>query len=75
MGRDGVVKLLLEWEEVKSNRPEGYYGQTPFSWGAENGHWRVVKLLLGQKDVNPNMPDHCGQTPLLWRGPRCGMVE
>ena len=43
------------------------YGQTPLSWAAEKGHEGIVKLLLGQKYVNPNTVDTLnGRTPLSW---------
>ena len=29
-----------------------------------NGHEGVVKLLLGREDINPNLPDKRGDTPL-----------
>ena len=42
-------------------------GRTPLSWAAEKGHERIVRLLLGRKDVNPNTPDMAyGRTPLWW---------
>ena len=39
-------------------------GNTPLVWAAYNGHEGVVKLLLGQEDVDPNRPDKYDQTPL-----------
>ena len=39
-------------------------GRTPLSWAAGEGHGAVVKLLLGQKGVNPNLTDIGGRTPL-----------
>ena len=39
------MKLLLEkGADVESK--DRYYGQTPLSWAAGNGHEAVVKLLL-----------------------------
>jgi len=39
------VKLLLEKGAELETKDE-YYGRTPLSWAAENGHEAVVKLLL-----------------------------
>ena len=41
-GHDGVVKLLLEWEDVSSNRLDSH-GRGPLSWAARNGHYAVVR--------------------------------
>ena len=66
-GHEGVVKLLLERNDVNHNTPDMKYGQTPLAWAAKKGHEGVVKLLLEQKAVNPNTPDtKYGQTPLWW---------
>ena len=66
-GHEEVVKMLLERQDVNSDRVDNEYGRTPLSWAAENGHERVVKMLLQRKDVNPNRADTLdGQTLLLW---------
>jgi len=62
-GHDGVVKVLLEWDDVSPDRPNNQ-GSTPLSWAADNGHEEVVKLLLGRNDVDPNHADEHGATPL-----------
>ena len=64
-GHEGVVKLLLEREDIKPDTPDTIYGRTPIFWAARGGHERIVKLLLGRKDVNPDTPDPMyGWTPL-----------
>jgi len=62
-GHDGVVKLLLEREDVDPDMPNNQ-GSTPLSWATDNGHEGIVKLLLDRNDVDPNRPDDNGQTPL-----------
>ena len=64
-GYEGVVKMLLEREDVNLNQPDTYNGRTPLSWAANKGHEGVVKMLLKREDVNPNKADpKYGQTPL-----------
>jgi hypothetical protein len=41
-------------------------GRTPLSWAAEQGHEKVVKLLLGREDVSVDSKDCLDRTPLLW---------
>jgi len=62
-GHDGVVRLLLEQEDVDPDRPNDG-NNTPLSWAANNGHEEVVKLLLDRNDVDPNRPDENDRTPL-----------
>ena len=64
-GHGGVVKMLLEREDVNPDQADTDYGQTPLLWAAENGHEGVVKLLLERGDVNPGQADTIfGRTPL-----------
>ena len=64
-GHEGIVKLLLEREDVKPDTLDTIYGQTPILRAAGSGHEGIVKLLLGRKDVNPDTPDPIhGWTPL-----------
>jgi len=49
-------------------------GRTPLTWAAESGHERIVKLLLDQKEVNPDSKDNYGRTP-LWCAARGGHEE
>jgi len=44
-GHEGVVKLLLEREDVDPNYP-GVNDLTPLGYAAVKGHERIVKLLL-----------------------------
>ena len=63
IGHEGVIKLLLEREDVDPNRPNKY-DRTPLGCAARKGHEGVVKLLLERGDINPNRPDENDQTPL-----------
>ena len=62
-GYEGVVKILLEREEVNPDKPDSD-GRTPLSFAAEDGHEGVVKILLGRGEVNPDGPDNEGRRPL-----------
>jgi len=64
-GYEGVVKMLLEWEEVNSDRPNTS-AMTSLSYAAWNGHEGVVKILLEREEVNPDKPDWTGRTPLSY---------
>jgi len=66
-GREGVVKILLERNDINPNMADTKYGRTPLSWAAESGHSGVVRKLLERNDVNPNTADiQYGRAPLLW---------
>lgn len=63
LGMDIVLGRLLEVEsqaDVRDSRD-----RTPLSWAAENGHLKVVKLLL-KKRVDINVKDKNGTTALHW---------
>jgi len=58
-----VVAGLVEMECYGINE-EDFSGSGPLAWAARNGHEGVVKILLGQGEVNPDKPDRWGQTAL-----------
>ena len=70
------MKLLLEREEVKPDKPDKrrrdplsgkiYGSPTPLSYATSDGYERVVKLLLERKEVNPDKPDERTRTPLSY---------
>ena len=60
---EGVVKLLLERDDVDPNLP-GISDLTPLGWAAAIGHEGVVKLLLERENVDPNRPGMDNRTPL-----------
>jgi len=64
-GHEGVVKLLLEREEVNPDKPDDL-DRTPLSYAASGGYEGVVKLLLEREEVNSDKPDDGGRTPLSY---------
>jgi len=39
-------------------------GYTPLAWAARNGYEEVVKLLVGREEVNSDVANNDGRTPL-----------
>ena len=66
---EGVVKLLLEQENVDPNLQDKS-GLTPFAWAAARGCEGVAKLLLERENVDPDRPEQNGYTPLRWAAGR-----
>ena len=62
-GHEGVVRLLLEQENVDPNCPDRN-NTTPLGLAAVNGHEGVVKLLLECETVDPNRASVNDITPL-----------
>lgn len=62
-GHQGALRILFEagWDV---NFRDGH-GRTPLFVAAAAGQEAVAKMLLGWKDVNPDLPDNHGHTPLL----------
>ena len=66
-GREEMVKILLEREEVNPDHADPESGRTPLTWAAIIGHEEVVRMLLEREDVNPNHKDtQYSRTPLSW---------
>jgi len=38
--------------------------KSPLSWAVQNNHADIVRLLLSREDIQPDLPDSEGQTPL-----------
>ncbi|RPA99046.1 hypothetical protein L873DRAFT_1574323, partial [Choiromyces venosus 120613-1] len=52
-GIDTIVEILLKWKEIDPNQLNKY--SKILLWCAsDNRHKEVVKLPLGQDEVNPN---------------------
>jgi len=64
-GIDEFVTSLIEMKCYDINRTD-QVGATPLTWAAHNGHEGVVELLLGRRDVIPDMPDNKGRTPFSY---------
>ena len=75
----GIVEMaaaLIEMECYDINEGD-FWRTTPLAWAAQNGHEGVVKILLGEGEVNPDKPDDRGLTPLLYaaRNGHKGVME
>ena len=55
---------LFDQRYVNPDTRDRWYGRTPLSWAARNGHEGIVKLMLGRKDVDPDSSNKYGRTPL-----------
>jgi len=68
----GILELVTSFINAKGceiNQGD-CAGNTPLLWAVKNGHDRVVELLLGRKDVDPNCLDKNDRTAL-----GCAAVE
>ena len=64
-GHEGVIRLLLEREDVDPDH-HNKDGHAALAHAVFEGHEGVVKLLLEREDVDPNRPDENNITPLHW---------
>lgn len=55
---------MLERNDVFTNSADIPDGRTPLSWPAGNGEAKVVGILLGRSDTNPDKQDKWSRTPL-----------
>ncbi|KAI1859367.1 hypothetical protein JX265_010370 [Neoarthrinium moseri] len=63
----GLEDALFAVWNLENRDARDSNGRTPLSWAAENGHTKVVKLLLETKEVEVNSKDtEYGRTPLSW---------
>ena len=64
----GVLEIMVSLFEIKKwdlNAADPS-GGTVFSWAVRGGHDGVVKMLLGQEGLNPDIADNEGRTPFSW---------
>jgi len=61
-GHEGVVKPLLQREDIRSNR-QNVYRQTPFFLATSCRYISVMKQLLAQEIFSTKAPDNADQTP------------
>jgi ankyrin repeat protein len=64
-GNLDIVKLFLGQQRTKVNRRETSEGRTALWNAVYYGHYEITKLLLDRDDIDPNVPDNLGRTPLL----------
>jgi hypothetical protein len=66
--QEAVSGYQIAIGEVSSNTLGTQYdGQTPLLvWAADNGYYRLVNLLLAKTEMDPDVSDNYGRTPLWW---------
>ncbi|KPM43212.1 hypothetical protein AK830_g3350 [Neonectria ditissima] len=64
-GYADIVRVLLQSADVDRNSRDRWFEQTPLNLAAMKGHVEVVKVLLGDDLVRPNIPDNETRTPIF----------
>ena len=64
----GVLEIMVSLLKINKwdVNATGSFGTTALVWATKRGHDAIVKVLLGQEGVDPNIVDHSGRTPLSW---------
>jgi len=65
LGRDAIVKVLLEQESVDPCLTD-HSGNALLLCAAWAGKMTVVQMLLERNNINPDTTDEGGRTPLSW---------
>ena len=63
-GHYKVVELLLQ--KTSNVNSIDMYGRTPLSHASGSGYKEMVKLFVGRSDVDVNLEDRIGRSPLSW---------
>ena len=61
-----IVELLLERTDVEVNKTDSVNEQTALIYAIQAQNRNVIHLLLNDEDINVNVPDEGGLTPLHW---------
>ncbi|KAN0068675.1 Ankyrin repeat-containing domain protein [Elaphomyces granulatus] len=59
-----ISKILLERDDIDVNLGRDYKGRTALSWACINGCLELVDLILKKDNIDPNIRDNTGRTPL-----------
>jgi ankyrin repeat protein len=59
-----MSKILLERDDIVINLGRDYEGRTALSWACINGCLELVDLILKKDNIDPNIRDNTGRTPL-----------
>jgi ankyrin repeat protein len=73
-GHEGVVRQLLSTGEVDINSRDTIYGQTPLLFASKYEYTSIVKILLDSPNIDVDIGDNRGRTPLDYAWVR-GMYE
>ncbi|KAN0074323.1 Ankyrin repeat-containing domain protein [Elaphomyces granulatus] len=70
--REAIEGYKIAFGEERPHTLQSQCGLTPLLWASGNGYDTVVKLLLGEDGVDPDLNDsQYGRTPLSWAA-ECG---
>lgn len=65
-GHRASVEILLGGVAVDIEAKDSWYGRTPLSWAAANGHATIVRLLLEKGAETESKGAFSGSVPLTW---------
>jgi hypothetical protein len=65
--QEAIESYERKFGEERPYTPKSQYGLTPLSWPAGNGDDEVVKKLLANASIDPDLKDsEYSRTPLSW---------
>ena len=59
-----LIEFLLD-QGIDGNRQDAFFGETAFHCAVTRGCSKVLEFLLDRDDIDPNVPDAGGNTPLF----------